>query len=78
MGRIRKVDALLVKFGRHNEFKPRYPLGYTGSSPVEGTICVYGLKVMMSGFQPDGLGSIPSGRSICEYDGTGIRTTLRK
>ena len=49
-----------------------------GANPTTGTICVYGLKVMMSGFQPDGLGSIPSGRSICEYDGTGIRTTLRK
>ena len=31
----------LGEIGRHNEFKPRYPLWCTGSSPVEGTICEY-------------------------------------
>ena len=47
------------------------------SSHVLRSICDYGLKAMILGFQPSGLGSIPSGRSICEYDGTGIRTCLR-
>ena len=35
--RVRISLPAPFKIGRHNEFKPRYPFGCTGSSPVEGT-----------------------------------------